>query len=104
MTQTPDAIDDAQDALPEFSEAEREYLLSDAGIAHMMRTLSDEFGNWHRCPVKRCRRARRCQGPDMVCQLEAPRLCAPPEEIARINARMRQVVAQRLEQWGVYPW
>jgi hypothetical protein len=102
MTGTVNDIDDADDSLPEFSEEERAYLLSDAGIALMMRTISDEFGNWHRCPVKRCRRARRCQGPDMVCQLKAPSRRAPLEEIARANARMRQVVERRLEQLGIW--
>jgi hypothetical protein len=95
-------IHGAQDALPEFSDAQRDYLLSDAGIEHIMRTLSDGYENWRDCPVKRCRRARCCQGPDMVCQLPVPRLNAPPDEIARVNARMRQIVMRRLERFGVW--
>lgn len=95
--------DDAQDALPEISDATREYLLSDAGIEHFMRALSDAYENWRDCPVKRCRRARCCQGPDMVCQLKELRLDAPPEEIARVNARMRQLAERDLERFGVWP-
>jgi len=95
-------IDDAQDAFLEISEKTREYLLSDAGIEHFMRALSDAYENWRDCPVKRCRRARCCQGPDMVCQLKEPRLNAPPEALARINAGMRQLVERDLERFGVW--
>ncbi len=93
---------DTQDAFPEISDATREYLLSEAGIEYFMRALSDAYENWRDCPVKRCRRARRCQGPDMVCQLKEPRLNAPPAEIARVNARMRQVAELRLEKMGIW--
>ena len=93
---------DAQEAFPEFSEETRAYLLSDAGIENMMRKLSDACENWLDCPVKRCRRARRCQGPDMVCQLKEPSRTAPREELARVNARMREIVLQRLERIGVW--
>ncbi|MFZ5680748.1 MAG: hypothetical protein EKK35_06335 [Bradyrhizobiaceae bacterium] len=93
---------DAQEAFPEFSDETRAYLLSDAGIENMMRKLSDACENWLDCPVKRCRRARRCQGPDMVCQLKEPSRTAPREELARVNARMRQIVLQRLERIGVW--
>ncbi len=99
---TTKKTDDAPDAFPEFSDEERDYLLSDAGIEHMMRKLSDAYENWLDCPVKRCRRARRCQGPDMVCQLKEPQLNAPPEEIADVNARMRQIALRRLERLGVW--
>lgn len=94
--------DDAQEAFPEFSDETRAYLLSDAGIENMMRKLSDACENRLDCPVKRCRRARRCQGPDMVCQLKEPSRTAPPEELARVNARMREIVLQRLERIGVW--
>ena len=93
---------DAQEAFPDISEATREYLLSDTGVESMMRTLSDSYENWLDCPVKRCRRARRCQGPDMVCQLKEPSRTAPPEELARVNARMREIGLQRLERIGVW--
>lgn len=99
---TKKTMQQSDDALPEFSDEERDYLLSDAGIEHQMRKLSDFYQNWRDCPVKRCRRARRCQGPDMVCQLKEPRRNAPLEEIARVNARMRQIVVQRLERLGVW--
>lgn len=99
---TKRTMQQSDDALPEFSDEERDYLLSDAGIEHQMRKLSDSYQNWRDCPVKRCRRARRCQGPDMVCQLKEPRRNAPHEEIARVNARMRQIVVQRLERLGVW--
>jgi hypothetical protein len=97
-------IDDMQDELPEISDTTREYLLSDAGIEHFMRALSDACENWRDCPVKRCRRARGCQGPDMICQLREPRLNAPPEEIARVNMRMRQLAERRLERIGIVQW
>lgn len=48
------------------------------------------------------RRARRCQGPDMVCQLKELSRAAPREELDRVNARMRQIVLQRLERIGVW--
>lgn len=99
---TTEEIDDAQDELPEISDTTREYVLSDAGIEHLMRTLSDAYENWRDCPVKRCRRARCCQGPDMVCQLKEPRLNAPSEDIARVNALMRQVVERQLEKMGIW--
>lgn len=92
----------AQEAFPEISDQTREYLLSGAGIESMMRKLSDAYENWRDCPVKRCRRARRCLGPDMVCQLKDARLNAPREELARVNARMRQIVLLRLERIGVW--
>ena len=38
----------------------------------------------------------------MVCQLNEPRRNAPHEEVARVNARMRQIVVQRLERLGVW--
>ena len=93
---------DAQEAFPDISEATREYLLYDTGVESMMRKLSDSYENWLDCPVKRCRRARRCQGPDMVCQLNESRLNAPREELARVNDRMRQIVLRRLERIGVW--
>ncbi|MGL5164704.1 MAG: hypothetical protein ACRC9K_02310 [Afipia sp.] len=99
---TTTETDDTQDELPEISDTTREYLLSEAGIEHFMRALSDAYENWRDCPVKRCRRARCCQGPDMVCQLKEPRLNAPPENIARVNARMRQVVERQLEKMGIW--
>lgn len=95
-------LDQWQDEWPEITPEVRDYLLSDEGIAHVMRRLSDALDNWRDCPVKRCRRARCCQGPDMVCQLAEPRLNAPPEEIADVNARMRLGVARRLERFGVW--
>jgi hypothetical protein len=94
--------DDTQDEIPEMSDATRAYLLSDAGIEHFMRALSDAYENWRDCPVKRCRRARCCQGPDMVCQLKEPRLNAPPEEIARVNAAVRKIAERDLERFGVW--
>lgn len=100
--QTTKNTDDAQDELIEMSDETRDYLLSDAGVERIMRGLSDSYENWRDCPVKRCRRARRCQGPDMVCQLKEPRLNAPPEEIARVNGRMRQIALRRLERLGVW--
>ncbi len=100
--QTTKKTDDTQDEVIEISDETRDYLLSDAGLARIMRGLSDSYENWRDCPVKRCRRARRCQGPDMVCQLKEPQLIAPPEEIADVNARMRQIALRRLERLGVW--
>lgn len=100
--QTTKKFGDAQEAFPEISDETRAYLLSDAGVESMMRKLSDSYENWLDCPVKRCRRARRCQGPDMVCQLKDARLNAPREELARVNDRMRQIVLRRLERIGVW--
>ncbi len=58
--------------------------------------------DWRLCPVRRCRRARGCQGPDMICQLrEGPRFHAPQAEIAHANARMRRVVEGWLERFGI---
>ncbi len=96
------ANDDGGRAPLHFSEEERDYLLSEDGIAEMMRALSDACGNFRRCPVKRCLRARRCQGPDMICQLEAPSRTAPRGDVAAIHARMRQIVLQRLERHGIW--
>ena len=92
----------AQETCPDFSEETRDYLLSDAGIENLMRKLSDSYLNWQDCPVKRCRRARRCQGPDMICQLKEPSRTAPRAEVEAVNARMRQVVLLRLERIGVW--
>ena len=69
--------DDDGGAWPRFTDRQRAYLLSEEGIAALMRALSDQYRNWRGCPVKRCRRARRCQGPDMICQLRAPSRTAP---------------------------
>lgn len=87
---------------PEITPEVRDYLLSDDGIEHIMRQLSDAFENWRGCPVKTCCRARRCQGPDMVCQLGEPRRDAPAEELARANARLREIAVRRLERFGVW--
>lgn len=94
--------DEAQDEFTEISDATRDYVLSDAGIERLMRRLSDAYENWRDCPVKRCRRARCCQGPDMVCQLTEPRLNAPLADLADVNARMRQVVERQLEKMGIW--
>ncbi len=99
---TTTEIIDAEDALPEMSDATRDYLLSDAGIEHYMRALSDAYGDSRRCPVKRCPRARRCQGPDMICELKPPRLDAPTADIARVNELMRQLAVRDLERFGVW--
>lgn len=87
---------------PPLTGEERDYWLSEEGIAEMMRALSDQCENWRRCPVKRCRRARCCQGPDMICQLKEPSRTAPREDIAAIHARMRQIVLRRLERQGIW--
>lgn len=93
--------DDSGPWLPPTDD-ERDYWLSDEGIAEVMRALSDRYENFRSCPVKRCRRARRCQGPDMICQLSEPSRSAPRGEVELVNARMRQIVLQRLEQFGVW--
>ena len=93
-------IDD--DAWPDFSQGEPDYWLSEDGIAEVMRALSDYYGNFHHCPVKRCLRARRCQGPDMICQLKAPSRSAPPADVAAIHARMRRIVLHQLECHGIW--
>ncbi len=92
----------AQEMRSGISEETRDYLLSDAGIESIMRKLSDSYLNWQDCPVKRCLRARRCQGPDMICQLEVPSRTPRPEDVAAINARMRQIVRQQLERCGIW--
>lgn len=89
-------------AWPHLTDRQRAYLLSEEGIAALMRALSDQYRNWRGCPVKRCRRARRCQGPDMICQLRAPSRTAPRADIEAIHARMRAIVLDRLEQNGVW--
>lgn len=97
-----DRIDDALADYLKISGAAPETLASEDGIAFTMRLMSDLSENWQDCPVKRCRRARCCQGPDMVCQLDGfPRLNAPPAEIARANARMRRVAVWHLEGFGL---
>lgn len=93
---------EARETFSEISEETRDYLLSDAGIESMMRKLSDSYLNWQDCPVKRCRRARRCQGPDMICQLKEPSRTAPRADVESVNARMREVVLLRLERIGVW--
>lgn len=96
-------MDDALADCLKLSDVAPETLASEEGIAFMMRLASDVHENWQDCPVKRCRRARNCQGPDMICQLHGlPRLDAPLEEIAHANARMRQVVERQLERFGVW--
>lgn len=97
-------LDAWQREWPAFTPEVQEYLLSDEGIEHVMCCLSDAFENWRWCPVKSCRRARCCLGPDMMCQLKERRHDASPEEIARANARMRQLAEQRLERLGIVPW
>ena len=89
-------------AWPAFTDEERDYLLSEEGIAEMMRALSDRYQNFRSCPVKRCLRARRCLGPDMICQLREPSRTAPRADVEAINARMRQIVLRRLERQGVW--
>lgn len=96
-------IDDALEQVVKASGATPELLLSDEGMACVMRLVSDLFGNWHGCPVKRCRRARRCKGPDMICQRGGvSRAEASPEEIADVNARMKQIAEWYLERRGVW--
>lgn len=96
---------DIDDALAEAPGDLREFLLTGDGVEQLMREVSDAFQNWRGCPAKSCRRARSCQGPDMMCQLREPRrLNAPPEEIAHANARMRQLVERRLERFGIVQW
>jgi hypothetical protein len=89
-------------ARPQLTDEDRDYFQSDDGIIDVMRALSDRYRNFRRCPVKRCRRARRCQGPDMICQLREPSRTAPRADVADINARMRQIALRRLERLGVW--
>lgn len=96
-------IDNAVEDFVSASGATPETLVSDEGMACVMRLISDLFGDWRVCPVKQCRRARGCQGPDMICQLGGvSRLNASPEEIARANARMTQLAGRHLERFGVW--
>ncbi len=95
-------LDDWKKEWPEITPEVRDYLLSDDGIGNIMRQLSDAFGSWRWCPAKPCRRARCCQGPDMLCQLGEPRFYAPVEEIARVNTRLREIAVRRLERFGVW--
>ena len=102
-TDVTDGTGEAQDTLPEISATARDYLLSDAGMECLMRRRSDASGGWRRCPVKRCRRARRCQGPDMICELAGgARFHATAAEIAQANARAREKIARWLEERGIY--
>lgn len=103
QSRTMTMIDDALEEVVKASGATPELLLSDEGMACVMRLVSDLFGGWHGCPVKRCRRARCCQGPDMICQLGGvSRSGASPEQIARVNARMKQIAERHLERRGVW--
>lgn len=96
-------IDNALEDFVNASGATPETLASDEGIACVMRLVSDLFGDWRVCPVKQCRRARGCQGPDMICQLGGvSRFGASPEEIAHANARMKQLAERYLERLGVW--
>lgn len=98
MSRALDKIDDALAEYLKVSGATPEMLMSEEGIACVMRLVSDLFENWQDCPVKRCRRARCCQGPDMICHVDGPRLNAPPAEIARANARMRRIAEYHVAQ------
>ena len=102
MIETAKGNDEDSGAWPQLTDEDRDYFLSEEGIIDVMRALSDECGNFRRCPVKRCRRARRCQGPDMICQLKEPSRTAPRGDVAAVNARMRQIVLRRLEQLGIW--
>lgn len=96
-------IDNALEEFVEASGATPETLASDEGMACVMRLISDLFGGWRVCPVKQCRRARCCQGPDMICQLSGMSRCdASPEDIARANARTQQLAERHLERFGVW--
>jgi hypothetical protein len=98
-----DRLDDALAECLKISGVKPETLATEDGIAFLMRLASDVHENWQDCPVKRCRRARCCQGPDMICQLHGfPQLDAPVAEIARANARIRQVVERQLLRFGVW--
>ncbi len=98
-----DKIDNALEEFVKVSGATPETLASDERIACVMRLVSDLFGDWRACPVKQCRRARCCQGPDMICQLGGVlHLDASPEEIAHANARMKQLAERHLERCGVW--
>ena len=97
-------LDAWQKEWPEITPEVRDYLLSDDGIEHIMRQLSDALDNWRWCPVKTCCRARGCQGPDMLCQLGEPRFHAPADEIARANAQLRQIAVRKLDKFGIVPW
>lgn len=102
-SRTMHMIDAALEELVRESGATPELLLSDGGKACVMRLVSNLFGDWRGCPVKQCRRARCCQGPDMICQLGGvSRAGASPEEIARVNARMKQIAGWYLERRGVW--
>jgi hypothetical protein len=98
LSRTLKKIDDALAEFVKVSGASPETLVSEEGIACVMRLVSDLFESWQDCPVKLCRRARCCQGPDMICQLDRSRLNAPPAEIARANARMRRIAERHLAQ------
>lgn len=104
MNKTANESNEDNGAWPEITDEDRDYFLSEDGIVEVMRALSDGYGNWRGCPVKRCRRARRCQGPDMVCQLKEPSRTAPRDLLDDVNARMRRIVEQRLDRFGIYPW
>ena len=102
MTAKARANDNGSRALSDVTEEDRDYLWSEEGIADVMRMLSDRYQNFRRCPVKRCRRARRCQGPDMICQLAEPSRTPSRADVETANARMRQIVLQRLERLGIW--
>lgn len=102
MVGTGKGKDDNVSVESDFTEEDRDYFLSEEGIVDLMRALSDRYENFRSCPVKRCLRARRCQGPDMICQLKEPSRTAPRADVETANARMRQIVMQRLERQGIW--
>lgn len=102
-SRTMQMIDDALEEFVKETGATPELLLSDEGMACVMRLVANLFEDWRGCPVKQCRRARCCQGPDMICQLHGmSRAEASPEEIADVNARMKQIAEWYLERRGVW--
>ena len=99
-------IEHAQCALTETPDVLRDEAMPDADLENLtrdlMRDLSDAFGDWRACPAPRCRRARCCQGPDMICQLGGgPCLNASREDLATANRRARAIVEGWLDRFGV---
>jgi hypothetical protein len=83
---------DANTAGAQMSEAELRVSL--------MRSFTMVMNRWRECPVRVCRRARRCAGANFECTKLPPRRPRKPENDAAVMAHVQKVLKRRLAEMG----
>lgn len=65
----------------------------DAFRLAMARRIAMLIDDWHGCPERICRRQRGCMAPKVNCSNRKPGPPPPPENVARVMARVLRAVA-----------